>query len=47
MILAGIVVITGNNLVITTIGIIIVIYAVLDIIDRIIFMRKIDKFMKD
>lgn len=46
MMLAGIVILINQNILITTMGIIIVIYAVLDIIDRIIFMKKINDYMK-
>ena len=46
MMLAGIVILINQNILITTMGIIIVFYAVLDIIDRIIFMKKINDYMK-
>ena len=46
MMLAGIVILINQNILITTIVIIIVVYAVLDIIDRIIFMKKINDYMK-
>jgi putative membrane protein len=46
MMLAGIVILINQNILITTMGIIIVVYAVLDIIDRIIFMKKINDYMK-
>lgn len=41
MMLAGIVILVNQNILITTMGIIIVIYGLLDIIDRIIFIKKI------
>lgn len=47
MIIAGIVIIATDNLLVTTIGIVIVIYAVIDIIDRFIFMKKLDDFTKN
>ncbi len=47
MILAGLIILINQNIVITTMGIIIIVYAVLDIIDRIIFMKKINDYMKD
>ena len=46
MILAGLIILINQNIVITTMGIIIIVYAVLDIIDRIIFMKKINDYMK-
>lgn len=47
MITAGIVILTSESLVLKVIGIITVAYAVLDIIDKVIFMKKIDNFMKE
>ena len=47
MMLAGIIILINKDIVLTTMGIIIVIYGILDIIDRIIFMKKIDNYMKD
>lgn len=47
MIIAGIVIIATDNLLVTTIGIVIVIYAIIDIIDRFIFMKKLDDFTKN
>ena len=47
MMLAGIIILINKDRVLTTMGIIIVIYGILDIIDRIIFMKKIDNYMKD
>lgn len=47
MILAGIVILINQQIVLTAVGIIIIIYGILDIIDRIIFMKKIDDYMKE
>lgn len=47
MMLAGIVILINQNIVIRTTGIIIVIYGILDIIDRIIFMKKINDYAKN
>lgn len=47
MMFAGIIILISQNIVITTMGIIILVYAILDIIDRIIFMRKINDYMKN
>lgn len=47
MILAGIIILVNQQIVITAMGVLIIIYGVLDIIDRIIFMKKINDFMKD
>lgn len=47
MMAAGIIILINKDILLTTMGIIIVIYAILDIIDRIIFMRKIDNYMKN
>ena len=46
MMLAGIIILINQNILLTTMGIIIVIYGVLDIVDRIIFMKKINDYMK-
>ena len=46
MILAGIVILINQNIVFTTMGVIIVVYGILDIIDRIIFMKKINDYIK-
>ena len=46
MILAGIVILINQNIVFTTVGVIIVVYGILDIIDRIIFMKKINDYIK-
>lgn len=47
MILAGIVILINKDIVLTTMGIMIVIYGVLDIVDRMIFMKKINNYMKE
>lgn len=47
MMLAGIVILVSKDILLTTMGIIIVIYGILDIIDRIIFMKKIDNYIKN
>ena len=47
MMLAGVVILINHNILITTMGIIIVIYGILDIIDRIIFMKKVNDYIKD
>lgn len=47
MTLAGIIILINQNIIYTTIGIIVVVYAILDIIDRIIFMKKIGNYMKN
>ena len=46
MMLAGIIILVNQNILFTTMGIIIVIYGILDIIDRFIFMKKISNYMK-
>ena len=46
MMLAGIIILVNQNILFTTMGIIIVIYGILDIIDRFIFMKKINNYMK-
>lgn len=46
MMLAGIIILINQNILLTTMGIIIVFYGVLDIVDRIIFMKKINDYMK-
>lgn len=46
MMFAGIIILISKDIIITTMGIIIVVYAVLDIVDRIIFMRKINDYVK-
>lgn len=46
MILSGLIILINQNILITTMGIMIIIYAILDIIDRIIFMKKIDDYIK-
>lgn len=47
MMLAGLIILINQNILLTTMGIIIIIYAILDIIDRVIFMKKINDYMKD
>lgn len=47
MMLAGITILINQNILITTMGIIIVVYGILDIIDRIIFMKKVNDYIKD
>lgn len=47
MMLAGLIILINQNILLTTMGIIIIIYAILDIIDRIIFMKKINDYKKD
>ena len=46
MMLAGIVILINQNILFTTMGIMIVIYGILDLIDRVIFMKKIKDYMK-
>ena len=46
MILAGMIIIIVENIVPTIIGVIIVIYGILDIIDRLIFIKKVDNYTK-
>lgn len=46
MMLAGIIILVNQNILFTTMGIIIVIYGILDIVDRFIFMKKINNYMK-
>ena len=47
MMLSGFIILINQNIVTTTMGTLIVIYAILDIIDRIIFMNKIDKYIRN
>ena len=47
MMLAGIVILINKDILLTTMGVIIIVYGVLDIIDRIIFMKKIKDYMND
>ena len=47
MMLAGIMILVNQNILLTTLGIIIVFYGVLDIIDRIIFIKKINDYTKE
>lgn len=46
MTLAGMIILINKDILITTMGIMIIIYAIFDIVDRIIFMKKIDNYMK-
>lgn len=46
VILAGIIILINKDILITTMGIMVVIYAVLDIIDKVIFMKKINDYIK-
>ena len=45
-IIVGIVILVNQEILLTTIGILIIIYSVFDIIDRVIFMKKIDNVVK-
>ena len=47
MIIAGMVIIIVENIVPTIIGVMIIIYGVLDIIDRLIFIKKVDNYTKN
>lgn len=47
MILAGIVILVNQQIVITAMGVLVIIYGVLDVVDRIIFMKKINDYLKD
>lgn len=47
MIFAGIIILINQNILLTTMGVIIIIYGILDIIDRLIFMKKINNYMKE
>lgn len=47
MMFAGLIILINKNILLTTMGIIVIVYAVLDIIDRIIFMMKIDDYIKN
>lgn len=47
MILAGIIILVNREIVYTALGVIIIVYGILDIVDRFIFMKKIDNYMKD
>ena len=47
MIIAGIVVLVSNTLAFQIVGIIILIYAILDIISRAIFIKKINNYLDD
>ncbi len=47
MILAGIIILINQQILITALGVLIIVYGILDIIDRFIFMKKINDYMKD
>ena len=47
MILSGIIILVNQGIVLTVLGGLIIIYGILDIIDRLIFMKKINDYMKD
>lgn len=47
MIMSGMIIIMAENILPKIVGIIIVIYGILDIIDRIIFIKKVDNYIKD
>ena len=47
MMLAGIIILVNKDILLTTMGVITVIYGILDIIDRLIFMKKINNYIKD
>ena len=47
MILAGIVILINQEIVLTAVGVLIIVYGILDIVDRFIFMKKINDYMKD
>lgn len=47
MILAGIVIFINKDILFTTIGVLTIIYAVLDIIDKFIFMKKIKNYIEE
>ena len=47
MILSGIIILVNQGIVLTVLGGLIIVYGILDIIDRLIFMKKIDDYMKD
>ena len=46
MILSGMIIIMAENILPTIVGGIVVIYGILDIIDRIIFIKKFDNYIK-
>ena len=46
MILAGIIILVSKDIILTTMGVIVVCFVILDIIDRIIFMKKINDYSK-
>lgn len=46
MMFAGLLILVNQNIVLTTMGILIIVYGIFDIVDRIIFMKKIKDFEK-
>lgn len=46
IILAGIVILINKDILLTTLGIVIIVYGILDIIDRVIFIKKISDYYK-
>lgn len=46
MMFAGIIILINKNIILTTLGVMILIYGLLDIFDRMIFMRKISDYIK-
>lgn len=47
MMLTGIIILVNQNIIFKTLGIIIVIYGILDIVDRVIFMNKVNDYMNE
>ena len=47
MILSGIIILVNQGIVLTVLGGLIIVYGILDIIDSLIFMKKINDYMKD
>lgn len=47
MMFAGIIVLVNKDILLKTMGIMVIFYGILDIIDRIIFMKKIKKYIKN
>lgn len=47
MMFAGIIVLVNKDILLKTMGIMVILYGILDIIDRIIFMKKIKKYIKN
>ena len=46
MMFAGLIILVNQNIVLTAMGIIIIVYGIFDIVDRIIFMKKLKDFTK-